>query len=45
MRNVNLDLGEATFIVEGFELDTEDLRQTIETWGGYDYKVGEVMVV
>lgn len=48
MIDVNLDLGEATFLVagqDGVDLDVEDLKQTIETWGGYDYRVGETEVV
>ena len=45
VQNVNLDLNEATFTVEGVELDAEDLKQTIKSWGGYDYRVGETNVV
>ena len=48
MKDVDLNLDEATFLVEGqngIELDVEDLKETIETWGGYDYKVGEAQVI
>lgn len=33
----------AEFVVEaqeGMTPDLEDLRETIESWGGYDYRVG-----
>ena len=43
-----MKLDEAAFLVEGHdgvELDVEDLKQTIETWGGYDYRVGEAEVI
>ena len=48
MKDVDLNLDEATFLVEGqngIELDVEDLKEIIEAWGGYDYKVGEAQVI
>ncbi len=43
-----MNLSKAEFAVEseeGVDVDPEDLRLTIETWGGYDYKVGEIEVL
>ena len=45
---MTLNLDEAAFMVEGqdgVELDVDDLKQTIETWEGYDYRVGEAQVI
>ena len=45
---MELNLSKAEFVVEseeGADVDPNDLRVTIETWGGYDYKVGEIKVL
>ena len=44
---MDLDLPNATFIVdleEGTQADPEIFREIIESWDGYDYKVGEIEV-
>ena len=43
-----MNLSKAEFAVEseeGVDVDPEDLRVTIETWGGYEYKAGEMKVL
>ena len=45
VRDVTVELESATFVAElepNAKLETEELRQVIESWEGYDYKVGEI---
>lgn len=44
---MDLDLPNATFIVDieqGATVDPEAFRGIVESWGGYNYKVGEIEI-
>ena len=48
VKNVALNLDKAQFLVEGNEgtqLNMEDLKQTIEEWEDFNYRVGDVEVL
>lgn len=48
VQDVTLELECATFVAElepNANLDVEGLRNVIESWEGYDYRVGEIEVI
>lgn len=47
VRDVTVELESATFgadLEPSATIEVEGLRQVIESWEGYDYKVGEIEV-
>ena len=47
VQTVSVELESATFVAElepNANVEVEGLRQVIESWEGYEYKVGEIEV-